>query len=108
MYIDHAVALKNLRDTLDSCECLHDVLKQYTGSDLWDDIYEDLNANDTLWVMADQNDIKDCGEMATWLREHLESFVECKIFQEHGPAGGWPVVEISCLNMIFYLDWVTE
>lgn len=107
MYIDHAVALKNLSDTLDSCECLHDVLSQYTGGDLWNDIYEDLNATDTLWAMADQNDMKE-SEMYDWISEHLDSSVECRVFQEHGPAGGWPVVEISCLNMIFYLDWVTE
>ena len=99
--------LNKLQNLLDSCECLHDVLKQYTGSDLWNDIYNDLNANDTLWVMADQNDMKEPA-MSDWIKDHLDSSVECKIFQEHGPAGGWPVVKVECLDKVFFFDWVIE
>lgn len=100
-------SLNDLKEFCSNCECLHDVLSQYTGSDLWDDIYKDLNASDTLWAMADQNDMKE-SDMEDWISEHLDSSVECRVFQEHGPAGGWPVVKIECLDMVFFLDWVTE
>ena len=43
--------------------------------------------------------------MEDWINEHWDSFVSCKVFQDRGPTG-WPVVEISCLDMLFYLDWV--
>lgn len=100
-------SLNDLKEFCYNCECLHDVLSQYTGSDLLDDIYKDLNASDTLWTMADQNDMKE-SDMEDWISEHLDSSVECRVFQEHGPAGGWPVVKIECLDMVFFLDWVTE
>lgn len=102
-----ANTLNKLQNLLDSCECLHDVLKQYTGSDLWNDIYSDLNANDTLWVIADQNDMKESA-MSDWIKDHLDNSVECKIFQECGSAGGWPVVKVECLDMVFFFDWVVE
>ena len=98
-------SLANLKEFCSNCDCLYDVLKQYTKFDLWDDIKDCLNANDTLWAISEQNDMKE-SDMSDWLSEHLDNSVECRIFQEHGPAGGWPVVKVACLDMLFFLDWV--
>lgn len=84
---------------------LYDVLSSYTGCAKANDIMDELKVNDTLWSMADQNDMKE-SDMKEWVTAHWDSPVSCKIFQERGPAGGWPVVEIQCLDMVFYLDWV--
>lgn len=100
-------SLNALKEFCSDCECLHDVLKQYTGCELWSEIKDCLNADDTLWSMADQNDIKE-PTMSSWISDHLNSSVKCRVFQEHGPAGGWPVVKVECLDMIFFLDWVIE
>jgi hypothetical protein len=107
MYINTANALNKLRDVLDQCESLYDVLYKYTGSDVTSNIINDLKCNDTLWDMADQNDMKE-SDMEEWVTTHLDSSASCRVFQEHGPSGVWPVVEVKCLDMIFYLDWIVE
>lgn len=107
MYINTANAVNKLRDTLDQCESLYDVLQKYTGSKVTFNIIDDLKCNDTLWAMADQNNMKE-SDMEEWVATHWDSSAGCRIFQERGPAGGWPVVEIQCLDMVFYLDWVVE
>jgi hypothetical protein len=99
--------LNRLRDTLDKCETLHDALSCYTGSKDIYDIIDDLKCSDTLWAMSEQNDTSE-NDLEDWVHGHWDSFVSCKIFQECGPAGGWPVVEIKCLDKVFYFDWVTE
>ena len=104
MYINYANAVNKLHDTLDQCETLYDVLYKYTGDKNTVDIISELKCNDTLWYMADQQDINESA-MEDWINDHWDSFVSCKIFQDRGPTG-WPVVEISCLDMLFYLDWV--
>lgn len=105
MYINHSAALKNLRETLDNCETLYDILKRYTESSTIEDILDNLDCSDTIFEMADQNDMSS-QDMRLWINDHLDSFVECRVFQEHGPAGGWPVVKVECLGMMFFLDWV--
>lgn len=107
-------SLDTLKHFCSDCEDLWELLCQYTGlvSDVekqypWEDIYDDLCASDTLWAMADQNDMKE-SDMVDWLKDHLETSVQCRVFQECGPAGGWPVVEVQCLDMVFYLDWVLD
>lgn len=94
-----------LRDFCSECEVLRHVLSQYTGSKNFNDIMDDLKCTDTLWTMADQNDMKE-SDMEDWIADHLETSVECRVFQENGPAGGWPVVSVKCMDKMFYLDWV--
>ena len=107
MYVNTAKAVNKLRDILEQCESLYDVLYKYTGSEVTFNIIDDLKCNDTLWDMADQNGMKE-SDMEEWVFNHWESPVSCKVFQERGPSGVWPVVEIQCLDMVFYLDWVTD
>lgn len=107
MYNTCNAGLKKLENILDNCEDLYDILSCYIGSKDIYDIIEDLKCNDTLYSMAEDNDITE-SEMEEWIHGHWDSFVSCKIFQERGHAGGWPVVKVDCLNMVFFFDWVTE
>lgn len=118
MYNTCNAGLKKLENILVDCETLWEVLCNYTGNsvDMISDIntnypYEilldDLRATDTLYSMTEDNDMTE-SEMEEWLRDHFDNSVECKIFQERGPAGGWPIVKVDCLDMVFFLDWVTE
>jgi hypothetical protein len=106
-YIMGIRTIKQLRDMCSECEELFDVLSRYTDCDNIIDIMDELKANDTLWAMAQENDMSE-DDMCEWIKSHLDNSVSCKVFQEHGPAGGWPVVEIQCLNMVFYIDWVFD
>lgn len=99
--------MKHLNDILNRCETLYDVLATYTGSKSGSDIIADLDAGDVIFSIASQNDLK-YNDVIDFLNSHFNYPVECKVFQEHGPAGGWPVVEVICLDMVFYLDWVTD
>lgn len=99
--------LSRLHDTLDKCENLYDILSCYTGSRDIYDIIEDLKCNDTLWAMSEQNDTTEA-IIEDWVNGHWDSFVSCKVFKERGPAGGWPVVSVKCMDKVFYFDWVTE
>lgn len=99
--------IDQLRTLCSECEDLYSVLRHYTGCEKYNDIIAELKCNDTLWSMADQNDT-DEDTMLEWIDSHISSSVECRVFQEHGPAGSWPVVEIKCLDMVFYLDWVLD
>ena len=89
------------------CEVLRHILSRYTACENFNDMINELKCNDTLWAMADQNDMKE-SDMEEWVEAHMESFVECRVFQECGPAGGWPVISIKCLDKVFYLDWVLD
>ena len=99
--------LNRLRDTIDKFEDLYDVLSCYTGSKDTHCIIEDLQCNDTLWVMSEQNDITE-SDLAEWINEHWESSVSCEVFKECGLGSCWPVVSVKCMDKTFYFDWVTE
>lgn len=99
--------IKQLRDVCSECENLFDVLSRYTDCDNIIDIMDELKANDILWAMAQENDMSE-ESMSEWIKSHLDNSVECRVFQEHGPAGGWPVVEIKCMDKVFYIDWVLD
>ena len=88
------------------CEVLRYILSRYTSSENIIDTINELKCIDTLWAMADQNDMKE-SSMEEWVEAHTESSVECRVFQEHGPDG-WPVVSIKCMDKLFYLDWVLD
>lgn len=89
------------------CEVLRHVLSRYTSCENTSDIINELKCNDVLWAMAEQNDMTE-DNMNEWIDSHMDSTVECRVFQECGPAGGWPVVSIKCMDKVFYLDWVLE
>jgi len=99
--------LNQLRNFCSECEVLRHILGRYTACEKCADIIDSLKCNDTLWIMADQNDITE-DSMNEWVDAHMESTVECRVFQERGPAGGWPVVSIHCLDKVFFLDWVLD
>ena len=106
MIIDHSIAIKNIRDILDDSEDLYTLLSHYIGCEepSTKDILDNLSADNTLYEIADQNDLSE-SDMTEWIKSHLDNSVECKIFHESGPHEGLPVVEVICLDMIFYLDW---
>ena len=106
------MSLKDLRVACENCYELFDWLCYFVGFDRGNELecmnlIPELMCNDTLWMMADQNDMNE-SDMADWIKDHLESDVQCRIFQECGPAGGWPVVEVQCLDKVFYFDVVDE
>lgn len=107
MKVDTAKGLQNLRELLSECETLYDVLSYFTACENTDEIIDELNCNDVLWAMAEQNDM-DSSLMGAWVKDHIENSVECRVFQESGPAGGWHVVSIKCMDKVFYLDWVLD
>lgn len=98
-------SIRELKQACSKCETLYDALSLYTGCDNMPDIMDDLVTYETLWAMSEQNDIDEYS-MSEWIKSHLDNSVECRVFHEYGPAGGWPVVEIKCLDMVFYIDWV--
>lgn len=98
-------SVEQLKEFCRDCETLYDILAKYTDSYTVEDIIEDLKFNDVLYCMADSNGV-DGNSMAEWLAHHINDSVGCKVFLENGPAGAWPVVSISCLDMVFYIDWV--
>ena len=99
--------LNQLRDMIGKFEDLYDVLSCYTGSKDTHCIIEDLQCNDTLWVMSEQSDVTE-SDLAEWINEHWESSVSCKVFKECGQSTVWPVVSVKCMDKVFYFDWVTE
>lgn len=98
-------SINELKRACSECETLFDILSLYTGCHIMADIMDDLITYETLWAMSEQNDIDEYS-MSEWIKSHLDNSVECRVFHERGPAGGWPVVEIKCLDMVFYIDWV--
>lgn len=99
--------VNQLRCFCAECEVLRHVLARYTGCEKASDILNDLPCDDTLWAMADQNDMKE-SDMGEWVDAHMETPIECSVFQERGSAGGWPVVQVKCLDKVFYFDWVLD
>ena len=100
-------SVDSLKDFCSDCETLYMVLAQYTGSIEIQKIMDSLDKNDVLFDLADANNM-DASEMEQWIIDHLDTSVECRVFHEHGPLGSWPVVEIKCLDKVFYLDWITD
>lgn len=100
-------SLSALKEFCSDCETLYDILSRFTACENLDDIIDELNCNDVLWAMAEQNDMDD-SLMGAWVKDHIENSVECRVFQENGPACGWPVVSIKCMDKVFYLDWVLD
>ena len=99
--------INQLHTFCSDCDELFDILSKFTLCKDTDMIINDLKCNDTLWAMADENNMTE-SSLEEWINDHWESSVQCRVFQEHGPAGGWPVVEIQCLDRAFYIDWVLE
>lgn len=83
---------------------LYDVLSNYTSCAKVNDVIDELKTNDTLWSMAEQNNMHE-DEMCKWVESHMNCSVSCGIFKEHGPAGGWPVIKIKCMDKVFFFDW---
>lgn len=107
MNINLAVAINKINLILEECESLYDVLSIYTSCREVEDILEELDCTDDLSTMAEQNDMK-TSDLANWIKDHLESSIDnCRVFQESGITG-WPVVQIGCLDKVFYLDWITD
>lgn len=99
--------VEQLRNFCSDCEVLRHVLGNFTSSENSNDILNELRHNDTLWAMSEQNDINE-ESLYEWIDAHMESHVTCSVFKEKGPAGGWPVVKIECLDKVFYIDWCYE
>lgn len=102
-----AQSVDSPKDFCSDCETLYMALAQYTGDIEIHNIIDHLKCNDTIWYLAEQNDMS-VSEMEQWILDHLETSVECRAFHERGPSGSWPVVEIKCLDKVFYLDWITD
>ena len=106
-------SISNLRNFLENCYDLYALLTQYVGLNThsnkyeWDEIKDNLIADDTLWSIADQNGMHE-SDMEDWLKYHLYTPIECHIIDEHGPGGGWPAIRCKCCDIIFYLDWVLD
>lgn len=98
-------SVDSLKDFCSDCETLYMVLAQYTDSVEIHNIMDDLKCIDALWQLAEQNDMH-VSEMEQWILNHIDASVECRVFHEHSPIDGWPVVEIKCIDKVFYLDWI--
>lgn len=98
-------SVDSLKDFCSDCETLYMILAQYTDSVEIKKIMDDLKCTDTLLQLAEQNDM-DVSDMERWIIDHLDASVECRAFHEHGHYCSWPVVEIKCLDKVFYLDWI--
>lgn len=100
-------SVDRLKDFCSDCENLYTALAQYTCSIEIQKIMDTLDENDALCDFADENNMN-VSDMEQWILSNLDSSVECRTFREHGPFGSWPVVEIKCLDKVFYLDWITD
>ena len=100
-------SVDRLKDFCSDCETLYTALSQYTGNIEIQKIMDSLDKNDVLFDLADANNMG-ASEMEQWILSNLDSSVECRVFHEHGHFGSWPVVEIKCLDKVFYLDWITD
>ena len=54
--------------------------------------------------MAEENNMSE-DDMQTWIWSNITKKVKCSIIEEEGPAGGWPVVKVECLDKTFFFDW---
>lgn len=104
------MAINQLRKTISSFIDLADMLETYAGMNKEkflskDEFFKPLTkSTDDLWIMAEQNNVS-MSDMKDWVWNNLTEKVKCSIFQEIGPAGGWPVVKVECLDKIFFFDW---
>lgn len=99
----------SLNKTISSFTNLADMLKTYTGIDKNEFISEDeffskLVENDTLCIMAEENNMPE-DDMRWWVLDNLTEKVRCSVITEEGPAGGWPVVKVECTDKTFFFDW---
>ena len=99
--------VSKLNDICTRYNNLYDVLSSYTGCSKTSDIIDELKINDTLWSMAEQNGMSE-DEMSEWIKSHINCSVKCGVFKECGPAGGWPVIKIKCMDKVFYIDWAFD
>ena len=97
----------SLKDFCSDCETLYIALAQYTGNIEIQKIMNTLDENDALCDFADENNMN-VSDMEQWILSNLDTSVECRVFSECGPFGSWPVVEIKCLDKVFYLDWIID
>lgn len=98
-----------LKQTISSFINLADMLKTYAGVNKnelisKDEFFSQLSENDTLCIMAEENNMSD-DDMKLWLNDNLNNKIKCSIIEEHGPAGGWPVVKVECADKTFFFDW---
>ena len=107
MTVDTAKGLQNLRESLNKCDTLLTVLQALTNCEQREDVIDELDCCDIIWAMSEQNDMNE-NDMREWVSSHLDYSAECRVFHEHGPACGWPVVSVKCMDKIFYFDWILE
>lgn len=99
----------SLSKTISSFTNLVDMLKTYVGLDKNkcysdDELFSSLTNNDTLSIMAEENDMSE-DDIKLWLLDNMYNKVNCSIIAERGPAGGWPVVKVECSDRTFFFDW---
>lgn len=102
--------INSIHKTVSSFSDLADMLETYLGLDKnklisRDEFLESLIENDTLYIMAEENDMSE-DDMRLWVLDNLKNKVNCSIIKEVGPAGGWPVVKVECGDKTFFFDWV--
>lgn len=101
--------INSLRKTISSFFDLADMLETYAGMDKnkflsEDEFFAPLKENDILWSMAEENNMSE-SDMQAWIWSNITKKVKCSIIEEDGPAGGWPVVKVECLDKTFFFDW---
>lgn len=84
---------------------LYDVLSCYTDCTNYSDIISTLECTESLSDFAEQNNISKL-DLSSWIAYHVDCIVDCKVFIEHGPYNGWPVVRINCADKTFFIDWI--
>lgn len=99
----------SLCKTISSFIDLADMLETYAGLDKdkflsEDEFFAPLKENDILWSMAEENNMSE-SDMQAWIWSNITKKVKCSIIEEDGPAGGWPVVKVECLDKTFFFDW---
>lgn len=103
------ISTNSLLKTISLFSDLADMLKTYIGLDKSkfiseDEFFTQLKENDTLWSMAEQNNMSE-SDMQEWVWSNIDKKVKCSIIEEVGPAGGWPIVKVECLDKTFFFDW---
>lgn len=93
-----------LKEECSKFKSLYDVLCKYTGNSDYDKILKYLQSDNSLWMMAEQNNVTE-QFMYEWVLEHLSASIKCSVFKELSNSGIWPIVKIECLNMTFFMDW---
>ena len=103
------ISINSLLRTISSFSNLADMLKTYLGIDKnkllnEDEFFTQLKENDTLWSMAEQNNMSE-SDMQEWVWSSINEKVKCSIEEDVGTACGWPIIKVKCLDKIFFFDW---